>query len=196
MIITFLSISILLNIILVVNLFLKRSKRIKLEAGKKKHLRSSEEIDIAISEKAAELLKEVDETSGIPESTNYGIHGIDTDFINKQADTDNTFSPATTEPIEVKDPEPDESSIALARDYIELPRPDVKKSTYKDLIGMVNTREEAENIAQSATEILKAVDKKEKDSKKKPGRKKKTAEKPVETKKDTAKVKKTKKAGK
>ena len=194
MIITFLSISILLNIILVVNLLLKRSKRIKLEAGKKKHLRSSEEIDIAISEKAAELLKEVDETSGIPESTNYGIHGIDTDFINKQADTDNTFSPATTEPIEVKDPEPDESSIALVRDYIELPN--VKKSTSKDLFGKINTREEAENIAQSATEILKAVDKKEKDSKKKPGRKKKIAEKPVETKKDTAKVKKTKKAGK
>lgn len=194
MIITFLSISILLNIILVVNLLLKRSKRIKLEAGKKKHLRSSEEIDIAISEKAAELLKEVDETSGIPESTNYGIHGIDTDFINKQADTDNTFSPATTEPIEVKDPEPDESSIALVRDYIELPN--VKKSTSKDLFGKVNTREEAENIAQSATEILKAVDKKEKDSKKKPGRKKKTAEKPVEIKKAAVKDKKTKKAGK
>ena len=203
MIITFLSISVLLNIILLVNLLLKRSKRIKFEKEKKKRLRTTEEIDIAISEKAAELLKDADEKSGIPESTNYGIHGYDVDFINNQANPDNTFSPANTEPIEVKEPEPDESDIAIVRDYIEIPNKKEIEEEYgaKRVFGKTVSTEESANIAQAATEILEAVDKKEKDiAKKKPGRKKKVEEKPVEAKKTNGKAKatakKTKKAGK
>lgn len=182
--ITILSISILLNIIFIITLILNSYKTNKIEAEKKKKIQINEQIDREISQKAAKLLENADKMNNIPENTNYGIHGYDVDFINKQDIPDNSFSPVNTGKLEITEPTEETTEVEMARDFIDLP---IKN----ELTSKDNTPAESKSIAETATDILKAIDENEKKTKKKPIKSKTT----TKTKKTAPKTKKTKKVG-